>query len=141
REPAVLAGSPSSDARAEDVTADEGTRTKRAAAIAFLREQLADGPLEVEAVKQAAAGADISEKPLREARERVCRSYRPGGNHGPYVWELTKREGIHGHSESFTHRVDAVDDPHIHNGHDPDVDLEALAATADAEEAAVWPRR
>jgi putative DNA primase/helicase len=121
-----------SDARAEDVTADADTRTKRAEAIGFLREHLADGPVEVEKVKQAATEADISEKPLREARERVCRSYRPGGNHGPYVWALkgihedgsTKGKGIQGHSGSFTgvNAVDAVDD-HISvdgNGRAPD---------------------
>jgi hypothetical protein len=90
-----------SDACAEDVTANQDTRTQTAEAMAFLAEHLTDGPREVESVKAAAEVADISPKCLRVARERLCRSYRPGGNQGPYVWELrstTKGRGIQGHT-------------------------------------------
>jgi hypothetical protein len=90
------------DVRAEDVVSSESVRTQTEAAIVFLRDQLAGGPREAEEVKAAAAEADVSEKCLRRARERVCRSYRPEGNHGPYVWELTKRQGIQGHPGAFT---------------------------------------
>jgi hypothetical protein len=106
-----------SDARAEDVTADQVTRTQTAAAMHFLRDQLADGPQEAEAVKAAADAADITSKCLRIARERLVHSYRPGGNHGPYAWELrspTKGKGIQGHSGAST-TVNALDalDAHI----------------------------
>ena len=105
-----------SDARAEDVTADQITRTQTAAAMQFLRDQLADGPQEAEVVKAAADAADVTSKCLRIARERLVHSYRPGGNQGPYVWALrgihgnqgihedgpTKDQGIQGHSGAST---------------------------------------
>jgi putative DNA primase/helicase len=111
-----------SDARAEDVTADQATRTQTAAAMQFVRDQLAAGPQEAEAMKAAAAAADITSKCLRVARERLVHSYRPGGNQGPYVWELRRAltdaqgnhelttlngKGIQGHSGAFT-PVDAL---------------------------------
>src|SRR5439155_8630321 len=71
------------DVRAEDVVSSESARTQTDAAMVFLRDYLADGPQEVGQVKAAALEADVSEKCLRTARERLCRFYRPGGNHGP----------------------------------------------------------
>jgi hypothetical protein len=124
-----------SDARAEDVTADHETRTQTEEAMRFLREHLADGRREAESVKAAAAAADISAKCLRTARERLVHHYRPGGNEGPYVWELlrppardcptdppdcpTNGKGIQGHSGATT-GVDAqvALDAHIPGGID-----------------------
>lgn len=151
-----------SDARAEDVVADAETRTRTAEAMRFLREQLADGPQEAEVVKTAATAADISPKCLRTARERVARSYRPGGNQGPYVWVLqtsTNGEGIHGHSGAtrdarlpvnaqVAHVIDdeppegfvsfvahhAPDDPGSEAPTLTDEDLEGLRVTWEAEQ-------
>lgn len=91
------------DVRADDVVSSESARTQTDAAMVFLRNYLAEGPREVETIKAAAVDADVSEKCLRTARERLCRSYRPAGNHGPYVWELRdKTLGIHGHTGAST---------------------------------------
>jgi putative DNA primase/helicase len=103
-----------SDVRAEDITSDPETRSRTDEAIAFLRELLADGHQPAENIKAAAREADISDKCLRVARERLCASFRPKGNHGPYHWQLRseKRMGIQGHSGASTgihDYVNAVD--------------------------------
>jgi putative DNA primase/helicase len=92
------------DIRAEDVVSSESVRTQTEAGMVFLRDYLADGPREAEEAKKAAEAADISSKCLRAARERLCRYYRPGGNHGPYMWELLpgKTMGIQGQSGAIT---------------------------------------
>jgi hypothetical protein len=61
------------DVRAEDVVSDESTRTQTEAAMVFLRNCLADGPKPAEEVKRAAEAAEVTAKPLRVARERLCR--------------------------------------------------------------------
>jgi hypothetical protein len=90
----VLVGE--SDVRAEDITADPETRTRTDEAIRFLEEILASGSMPAEDIKTAADEADITPKCLRIARERVCSSFRPEGNHGPYHWKL-RRQNL-GHS-------------------------------------------
>lgn len=94
-----------SNVRAEDITADQESRTQTDDAIAFLRDFLGDGAQEANAVKDAAREAGVSDKCLRTARERIARFHRPGGNHGPYVWELrtpTNQNGHSRHSGAFT---------------------------------------
>lgn len=87
-----------SDVRAEDVTADQEARTQTDDATMFLRDFLAEGAKEANDVKEAAREAGVSDKCLRTARERIARFYRPGGNEGPYVWELRLSSGTIGHS-------------------------------------------
>ncbi len=115
--------------RAEDVVSSESVRNQTDAAIVFLQDLLADGPQEVDAIKQAAEVAEIGEKALRKARERLCRSYRPQGNHGPYVWELKgiKREVIQGHSGATTGNHGGVNDRECLN------DLSSQGASATDE--------
>jgi hypothetical protein len=85
----VLVGE--SNVRAEDITADPETRTRTDEAIRFLEEILAGGSMPAEDIKTAADEADITPKCLRIARERVCSSFRPEGNHGPYHWKLRRQ--------------------------------------------------
>jgi putative DNA primase/helicase len=97
------------DVRANDVVSSENVRTQTEAAMVFLRDFLAGGPQEAEVIKSAAEAAGVTDKCLRTARERLCRpSYRPQGNHGPYVWELSpdKTKGIHGYTRAPTGRRD-----------------------------------
>jgi hypothetical protein len=95
-----------SRAAADEVVADARTRTQTQEAVTFLLNELSDGPRETSDLKRAAADAGISEKCLRSAREKVARSFRPGGNHGPYSWELrttAMKEGRHSrHTEAST---------------------------------------
>lgn len=96
------------DVRAEDVVSSESVRTQTEAAIVFLRDYLADGPREAKEVEKAAEANEVSPKCLRTARERLARFYRPEGNHGPYVWELTKGLGNQGQSGAIR-TLDALD--------------------------------
>jgi hypothetical protein len=125
-----------SDASAEDVTADQDTRTQTAGAMAFLREQLADGPREAEAVKTAAEAADITPKCLRRARERVARYYRREGNQGPYMWELlptdsrTTKRAFRGNLSK--HRGNQEGQPVPTDGQPPEVDAQDAQLAQDA---------
>jgi len=120
----LLVHTGASDALASDVVADQDARSRTQEAVLWLRDYLAGGPRETEQGGRDALEAGISTKCLRSARERVARSYRPGGNHGPYVWELKggqppetgqprntallEEEGIHGQSGAITGNHDAV---------------------------------
>jgi putative DNA primase/helicase len=100
-----------SNVRPEDITADQEARTQTDDAIVFLRDILADGAQEANVVKEAAREAGISDKCLRTARERIAKFHRPGGNHGPYVWELrTSTNSLRHsrHSGAFTGDHDPV---------------------------------
>jgi hypothetical protein len=120
-----------SDARAEDLTADPETRSRTDEAIRWLTDYLAAGSQPSEAVKSAAAEAEITTKCLRVARERICVSFRPGGMSGPYHWKLRASDSGDGHSRAFTgiHVVaqDAQDAQADRNGWDED-QLDALVS-------------
>jgi hypothetical protein len=129
-----------SDVRAEDITADPETRSRTDEAIRFLEEFLVDGHKPAEEIKTAANEADITPKCLRIARERVCSSFRPEGNHGPYHWQL-RRQNV-GHSGAFRGiqepwmPVDAQDALVAHTTA-KDV-VRAIAALPESERDAAW---
>jgi len=133
-----------SDALATDVVTDQEARSRTQEAVLWLRDYLSAGPMDTEQGAQDAADAGISTKCLRTARERVARSYGPGGNQGGYVWELRagqartsgqprttallREEGIHGQSGASTGNHDAVNARMPVNAHQP---LDALTADVD----------
>jgi hypothetical protein len=84
-----------------DVTADEilaaGTRSRGDAldgAVMFLRVFLKAGPRPSDEVNAEAEVQGISEKTLKRAKKKICRSYRAGGlaGDGSWVCELKKQE-------------------------------------------------
>jgi putative DNA primase/helicase len=102
----VHLGASSTDAA--ELVADQGSRTDTREATAWLLDYLSSGAVETEIAKKDAAGAGISDKCLRTARERIATSSRPGGNEGPYVWTLTTSSaqkwasrGIHSSSKGI----------------------------------------
>lgn len=130
----LLVHTGASDALASDVVSDQDARSRTQEAVLWLRDYLADGPKETEQGGRDASEAGISTKCLRSARERVARSYRPGGNHGPYVWELKggqpratplEEEGIHGQSGASTGNHDAVNARMPVNAHSGEDDAAA----------------
>jgi DNA repair protein RadA/Sms len=69
------------------LTKSSSTRSAIDEAIEFLREELADGPKPVAEILAAAKEAGLSDKRIRSARERICRSpQRVAGKE--WVWEL-----------------------------------------------------
>lgn len=61
-------------------------------AIEFLRTELSDGPLAAKVVKRRAGDADISERTLRRAKDRLRIKSRKT-NDGSWIWELRKQGG------------------------------------------------
>jgi putative DNA primase/helicase len=66
------------------------TRTDKAEAIDFLSDALASGPMAAKDVKKEAAGAGISAKSLRSAREALAIKPEKSGFEGGWVWALPR---------------------------------------------------
>jgi hypothetical protein len=76
---------------ADDLLSDAGERSARRAALDFLLDVLASGPMESKALKAAAKEAGVSWRSIERCYREVCKSAKPVVARGPWVYELQPR--------------------------------------------------
>jgi len=90
-----------SSVAADDLLADQTERGSRREVLDFLLEVLAPGPMESDALKQAAKDAGMGWRTVQRYYREVCKSAKPAMSRGPWVYDLQERQpsthGVGGH--------------------------------------------